>query len=281
MPGGVGGTIRVEDLNRDGVAEIAYSGVVGAHGGVLWVLRWNGSTLAPLFAEFSNSPSVDLADLDGDGVAEIWLVQSGYCGGYASSPRQAFIFRWEDGAYRSASLRHLSQQPGVDPLAEDILASEAADRLRDDDKACIHHMLAMANAFRGRPDEARAAYRVYAQLRQRVTGASLLSALPGYLSAEYVEADLRAVLVAAESGQSPGWGAAERAVIHDMLGDALAARARGFQYEATSAAENGKTELEREARRKASEARQAATREYEAALRLDPTDEEARRVLGE
>ncbi|HZO29370.1 MAG TPA: hypothetical protein VFH48_25630, partial [Chloroflexota bacterium] len=58
-------------------------------------------------------------------------------------------------------------------------------------------------------------------------------------------------------------------------------RARGYQYEADSAAEPGKVDAAREARRKASEARQAATREYQAALALDPTDEEARRALGE
>jgi hypothetical protein len=101
-----------------------------------------------------------------------------------------------------------------------------------------------------------------------------------YLGATYVEADVRSLLAAADAGQSPGWGAPERAVLHDLLGDALIERARSQQYEAESADRDGNADLAREARRKASESRQAATREYQAALDLDPTDEEARRAIG-
>jgi hypothetical protein len=142
-------------------------------------------------------------------------------------------------------------------------------------------MLATSYAFQGRPTEARTAYQAYARSRQQVPADSRQFVRPVYLAAEYMEADVRAVLAAADSGQSPSWGAPERAILHDLLGDVLIDRARGYQYAADNADKRGSSEESRESRRKASEARQAATREYQAALDLDPTDEEARRALGE
>ena len=277
--GAVGATIRADDVNADGKPEIAFSAFVGAHSALLWVLQWNGSTFTPLFAEASNSPVVDLTDLDGDKVPEIVLGQSGYCGGYAASPRMSFAFRWESGAYRSASFRYPSINDGIDEHAHGV-QTEYLQEGREDVRACIQHMLAMAHAFRGRAAEARTAYQAYAQLRQLAPADARQLVRPIYLAAEYVEADLRAALAAADSGQSPGWGAAERAILHDLLGDALIERARGHQSAADHAAERGNAEVAREARRKASEARQVATREYQAALDLDPADEEARRAIG-
>jgi hypothetical protein len=277
--GAVGGTMRVADVNGDGRQEIAFSAFVGAHSALLWVLHWDGATFVPLFAEGSNSPTVDLTDLDGDGVSEIVLGQSGYCGSYAASPHMTFAFRWQDGAYRPASARYPALHDGIDGRVQDLQPDGTGDR-RDDARACIQHMLAMANAFRDRPADTRAAYRAYAQARQGITPTLGVSVRPIYLGATYVEADVRAVLAAADAGQSPGWGAPERAILHDLLGDILIERARGQQYEAESADRDGNTELAREARRKASESRQAATREYQAALDLDPTDEEARRAIG-
>ena len=216
--GAVGATVRADDVNADGKPEITLSAFVGAHSALLWVLQWDGSTFVPLFAEASNSPVVDLADLDGDGVAEIVLGQSGYCGGYAASPHLSFAFRWENGAYRSASMRYPSLNDGLGRARRGAGRRTAARRAPIDARACVQHMLAMANALRGRPDEARTAYRAYAELRQQAPADSRLFIRPIYLSAEYVEADLRAVLAAAESGQSSGWGAPERAILHDLLG---------------------------------------------------------------
>jgi hypothetical protein len=277
--GAVGATVRADDVNGDGKPEIAFSAFVGAHSALLWVLQWNGSTFVPLFAEGSNSPVVDLADLDGDNVPEIVLGQSGYCGGYAASPQISFAFRWENGAYRSASHRYPPINDGIDEHAAELFNNYPRDG-REDVRACVQHMVAMAHAFRGRAAEARAAYQSYAQFRQRAQADSRQFVRPVYLVAEYVEADLRATLAAAESGHSSGWGAAERATLHDLLGDALLERARGHQSAADHAAERGMADAARDARRKASEARQLATREYQAALDLDPTDEEAKRALG-
>ncbi len=142
-------------------------------------------------------------------------------------------------------------------------------------------MQALSHVVGNRPAEARTAYLAYARLRQQTPEDARSFVWPAYLGAEYVEADLRRVLVAIERGQSSGWGKAERAIVHDLLGDALLARARNHEYAARSFGERGKSDAEREARRSASAARQAATREYQAALALDPTDEEARRSLGE
>jgi hypothetical protein len=278
--GGPAGSISVEDINSDGTPEVTFSSIVGAHAALLWVLRWDGSTLAPLFAETSNSPTIGLEDLDGDGVPEIVLGQSGYCGGYAASPHLAFAFRWESGAYRSASRRFPTLEDGIDEHTSGVLPTSHGDSQSIDARACVQHMLALANAFRSKPTDTRNAYRAYADLRQQLPDDGRLSARPDYLAAPYVESDLRALLAAAEAGQSAGWGPAELAVLHDLLGDALSEQANRFQSEADSAAKRDKPDEAREARRKASEARQAATREYQAALVLDPTDEEARRIVG-
>jgi hypothetical protein len=243
------------------------------------VLRWDGSTFVPLFAEASNAPVADLDDLDGDGVPEIRLGQSGYCGSYVASPHMTFVFRWEDGGYRPSSLRYPALHDGIDERAAALTARASGGD--SSAAACVQHMLAMAHAFRGHPAETRTAYRAYAEARQHPGDGPGLFVRPIYLGAPYVEADLRAVLAAAESGRSPGWGPSERAVLHDLLGDALIERGRAYQFEAESAGERGEAEAAREARRRASEARRAATREYQAALALDPADQEARHNLGE
>jgi hypothetical protein len=278
--GGPGGSIAVEDINQDGTPEVTFSGIVGAHSAVLWILRWDGSTLVPLFAEASNSPTVGLEDLDDDGVAEVVLGQSGYCGGYAGSPRLTFAFRWEDGAYRSASWRFPSLDDGIEDFAADLL-NDPHGGAPDDARVCIEHMLATSHAFRGKGADARTAYRAYAEHRQQLSADARRFVRPSYLAAPYVEADLRAVLAAIDAGQISGWSPAEIAVVHDLLGDALSERANALQAAADSLAGRDKDDQAREARRKASEARQAATRAYETALTLDPTDEEARRALGE
>jgi hypothetical protein len=279
--GGPGGSIAVDDINGDGTPEITFSGLVGAHAAVLWVLSWDGSTLAPLFAEVSNSPTVGLEDLDRDGIPEIVLGQSGYCGGYASSPHLTFAFRWEGGAYRSASWRFPSLDDGIDEHATDVLASAPPGAQSGAARVCIEHMLALANAFRAKPAETHAAYQAYAEHRQQLPDDARRFVRPAYLAAPYVEADLRALLASIQSGQSPGWSPAEIAVLHDLLGDALLDRAAGLTSEADSLADRGKSDEAQATRRKASEARQAATREYQVALDLDPSDQEAHRAVGD
>jgi hypothetical protein len=281
LVGGPAGSIGVEDVNGDGTPEVTFNGFIGAHAALLWVLRWDGATLAPLFAETSNSPTIGLEDLDGDGVPEIVLGQSGYCGSYAASPHLSFAFRWEDGAYRSASWRFGGLEDGLDEFADHVLSTVRHSDAPDDARVCVEHMLALANAFRGKPVDTRTTYRAYAEQRQQLPADEQHLVRPAYLAAPYVEADLRALLAAAEAGHSPGWGPAELAVLHDLLGDALLEQASYHQSEADSLAERDKPDQSREERRKASEARQTATREYQSALDLDPSDEEARRAVGQ
>lgn len=278
--GGVAGSIGIDDVNGDGKPEITFSGIVGAHSATLWVLGWNGSQLTSLFDGVSNSPVVGLEDLDEDGVPEILLVQSGYCGSYASSPALAFAFRWESGAYQSASMRYPSMYDGLDEHASGVLAQFPAGGQGDASRACVQHLLATANVLRNRPRDARAAYRAYAELRQQAPVDTRSFVRPVYLADPYVEADLRATLAAAEDGRLTGWAPTELAIIHDLLGDALTDRARIFQSQADRAAERGRPDEAIAARRKATEARQAASAEYKAALGLDPNDDEAQRALG-
>ena len=249
--GGVAGIVEVADVTGDGVPEIVFNAGVGAHGSVLWVLRWDGSTLAPLFAEASNSPSSGLEDLDGDGVPEIVLGVSGYCGSYAASPHMMFAFRWENGAYRSASWRYPSLNIGIDEYVERLQndrQSGSAGGSDDGAAACVQHMLAESNAFRGKPAEMRTAYRAYAALRQQVPSDKRAFILPTYIPATYLEADLRAVLAVAESGTSPNWGPAELAVLHDLLGDALMGQSDNLTYRADhpeDGAKPGRTDEDR------------------------------------
>ena len=215
----------IADVNRDGLPEITFSGIVGAHSALLWVLRWDGSTLVPLFEAVSSTPVVSLSDLDDDGLPEIVLLQSGYCGSYAASPSFSFVFRWDGAGYRSASMRYPSVNDGVGEHASGMLDSFLNDPQTAGARACIQHMLATVNAFRGRPTETRAAYRSYADLRRQSDERSPIFARPVYLGEAYVEADLRAVLAAAEAGQSADWTSADLAVLHDLIGDALDVRA--------------------------------------------------------
>lgn len=277
--GGPGGTVSIVDVNGDGAAELVFNGPVGAHAAVLWVLRWDGARLAPLFAETSNSPTIGLRDLDDDGIPEVVLGQSGYCGSYAASPRLTFAFRWDGDAYRPASWRYPLLQDGVDAHAAALLGASPGGG-SDDARACVRHLLATAHALQARPADARAAYRAYAEVRRQLAGDARRFVRPAYLGAPYVADDLRALLSAAESGPGQGWGPAELAVLHDLLGDALTEQANGQLALAESLTERGKPDRAREARRRASEARQQATRAYEAALALDPTDDEAGRALG-
>jgi len=278
--GGVAGQIQIADVNGDGKLEVVFNGIVGAHGSVLWVLAWNGTTLTPLFEENSSNPVILLTDLDDDGIAEILMPQSSYCGGYAAAPSFGFAFRWEGGAYRSATTRYLSVNDGLDERIAEQSAVYAAHTGLDDEHACVQHMLAEAQAIRGHAAEMRTAYRSYAVLRQGADPHLPGSTRPAYLAEPFMEADLRAALTVAESGASPGWGPAELAVLHDLLGDALDTRASTLESNADRADERNQPDQAAAARQQAEATRAASEQEYRAALALDPTDEEARRALG-
>ncbi|MGE3270060.1 MAG: hypothetical protein AB7P40_15015 [Chloroflexota bacterium] len=270
LVGGPFGTIRMDDVNGDGSLEVTFSGIVGAHSALLWVLHWDGATLAPLFQGVSNSPAIGLEDLDADGVAEILMVQSGYCGSYASSPILAFAFRWEDGVYRSASWRYPTIDDGIDDRAEQMTEAQQSDPSEGAARACVEHMLATADVFRGRAADAAQAYLTYLELARQTPADSRAMLRPIYLGERYVEADLRAALAALDAGKLGSWTPAQRAVIHALLGDALSARAQHHEAEAEQAVRNGRADREQAARANASDAQQAASREYQEARDLLP-----------
>ena len=281
VAGGVAGQIQIADVNGDGMLEVVYNGIVGAHSSVLWVLGWDGTTLVPLFEENSSTPVISLMDLDDDGIAEITVPQSSYCGSYAAAPSFVFAFRWDDGAYRSATTRYPSLNDGLDERIAEQSAVYAAHQGMDDEHACVQHTLAIAQAVRGRPAEMRTAYRSYAMLRQGADPRFPGAVRPAYVAELYLEADLRSALAAAESGTSPGWGPAELAVLHDLLGDVLDTRASTLESNADRADERNQPDQAAATRQQAEAARAGAKQEYRAALVLDPTDEEARRALGD
>jgi hypothetical protein len=281
MPGGPAGQLQIADVNGDGSPEIAFSGIVGAHAELLWILHWDGSTLAPLFAATSNTPAISLTDLDGDGIAEITLLQSGYCGSYAASPVLGFAFRWDEGAYRSATHRYPAVNAGLDQHAANVLATFPTGQEWNGPRSCVQHMLATASAFRGDAALTRDRYRAYAALRSQTDPGSPLFSRPVYLGEPYVEADLRAALATAESGESPGWGAPERAALHDLLGDALDERGKLLEQQAKSAADHGRPDDAASVSHQADAARTTSRQEYTAALALDPTDAEAQRALAQ
>jgi hypothetical protein len=279
--GGPAGQLRISDVTGDGRPEITFEGIVGAHSEVLWVIGWNGTTLAPFFEMVSNNPSMSLTDLDGDGIPEIRFGQSGYCGSYASSPVMVFAFRWEDGAYHPASSRYPEINDGLDDHASGVLAAYPTDSQWNGARACVYHMLATANAFRGKPAEMREQYRSYASLRLQTDAKSPWSARPIYLADAYVEDNLMTVLAAAESGASPGWGPSELAILHDLLGDVLDTRAQDLEQQAQSADKRGQAGEAATARQESADAKASARQEYQAALALDPSDAEAQRALGQ
>jgi hypothetical protein len=178
-------------------------------------------------------------------------------------------------------MRYTAVNDGLDEHASGVLGAFPSDPSWIGARACVQHMLATVNAFRGRAADARAAYLSYADLRAQTDEDSPVFSRPIYLGAPYVEADLRAVLAAAESGEFSGWGPAELAILHDLLGDALDERARNLAAEAKSDAERGRAAESASARQQSDAARAASRREYQAALTLDPTDAEARHALGQ
>ena len=181
--GSVGATVRADDVNADGKPEITFSAFVGAHSALLWVLQWNGSTFVPLFAEGSNAPVVDLADLDGDGVAEILLGQSGDWE-LRLEPADDVLLPMGgrrvpvglDG-HHVASGRHGRREPsGRHAKCRPAGRRRAPGRARSPS----------TNAFRGCLTQTRAAYQSYAQFRQQVAHDARLSTRPIYLAALYV-----------------------------------------------------------------------------------------------
>jgi hypothetical protein len=283
--GGPGGDIGIEDVTGDGRPELVYGGVVGAHSSVFWVFGWNGRALAPLFEGFSNSAGLGLRDLDGAGPPEILMLQSGYCGSYAGSPALVFAFRWRDGAYWPATAELPTLQGTVfferasEALAE--TESQAGGQNQVAARACMHHMVATAHAFAGRPRDAWEAYQRYHVIRLQVDEQEkqVLYALPGYVGATFFEEQVRDMLERAESGRLGSWSPSELAFLHDLLGNAFEAQGDTARHRPESGSDANSIAAADLGRQQAAQAVAAARDEYHAALALDPNDGEASAAL--
>ena len=226
--GGDGGNLTIADLTGDGRPELIYGAFQGAHSSMLWVLGWDGRAFGPHFVGYSNTPGIGVADLDGEGSAEILLPVSGYCGGYANSPRFQFVFRWRGGAYRPASADFPRQYDGFSAYLDGVLedAGTVGGDLDPQLKACVEHMRATAYALQGRAGEARVAYDRHRAARASSNDDAGILSLPSYVGAEYLELEGRDLIARADSGRLGTWGPAERGVLDGLLGDALARRGR-------------------------------------------------------
>lgn len=93
-----GASLEVRDLNRDGIPEMVLSAPVGAHSESMYIFRWDGSTYQCVGEFLSTAPSIELKDLDGDGLAEIIVKGRDYRGDPITE--SVFeVYHWINGRY--------------------------------------------------------------------------------------------------------------------------------------------------------------------------------------
>jgi hypothetical protein len=91
--------LEARDLNSDGALEIIASSPAGAHGERMHIFRWDGESYICVGEFFSDAPSIEIEDLDHDGIDEVTVKQRDY----RTDPilNSIFqIFHWVDGRYR-------------------------------------------------------------------------------------------------------------------------------------------------------------------------------------
>ena len=91
-------TIKVKDINKDGLPELLISTPVGAHAESLYVFRWNGTGYQQIGDFWSDAPSIQVTDLDGDGMCEVQTM----CRNYDKNPlSNSFVkvFHWDGTQY--------------------------------------------------------------------------------------------------------------------------------------------------------------------------------------
>lgn len=90
--------IEVKDVNADGRPEILVSTPVGAHAESMYAFHWDGSEYKQIGDFWSDAPSIEVRDLDGDGICEVRTV----CRNYDKNPlADSFvkIFHWDGNEY--------------------------------------------------------------------------------------------------------------------------------------------------------------------------------------
>lgn len=279
------GEVMIRDLSEGSQPGLALSGPDSLNGKQreLWVFHWDGQRLQPVFDAASVQPGAELRDLDGDGLLEIVTHHAGVCAGADGGPPFAFVFRWRDGRYRASSADFPSVQDGFFAEANAVLDGiRAADLSRGAPLvACVHHMLALAHAYQGHGAEARTAYQQYLMSRpgpRDLPGFYVMS-VPGHVSEPYFREDIEHLLARIEAGQLGAWEPSERAVLHDLVGNALEDRGRDDQFEAEQMWRSGQRDQYDAIMATGQETLDRAAEEYRAALALDPDDAEAQAGL--
>jgi hypothetical protein len=253
--------LRIEDVNGDGRADLVVGGGLGAHSSSLLVEELDGSRMVSLFEGSTNTPGLDLVDLDGDGRAEILLPISGYCGSYAASPQLRLVLRWRDGAYRpaSADFPRLQDERFFDYVARALQDADGDGRLYSEAaSACLQHLAAVGHAIRNESAATSLAYGAYASRRSALS--NLQGSWPSYVGDPRFSDEMRELIARADAGRLGSWQAPERAVLHLLLANSLEASAGNRRDDAAALLD-------------------AAAGEYRAALSLDPDSGEARAGL--
>jgi len=91
--------LEARDLNSDGVLEIIASSPAGAHGERMHIFRWDGQSYVCVGEFFSDAPSIEIEDVDHDGMDEVTVKQRDY----KTDPMSNSIFQifhWVDGRYQ-------------------------------------------------------------------------------------------------------------------------------------------------------------------------------------
>jgi hypothetical protein len=270
--------LRIQDVNGDGRAELVVGGGAGAHDSSLSILRWESGRFVVLGQGSTNTPGLDLRDLDQDRVAEVVFPYSSYCGGYVASPAPlVFALRWQGTRYLPATLDYpdLNGPETQASIRERIEGQEASSGLSRGEEAlpCLYHSLATLLAMQGQPNAARAAYQRYAALWRDD------EPWPHHVGIELFTSLADDLLARAEAGRLGSWSTPELAFLDDLIGNSQEAKARRADFEAEWRAGRGDTTGAAESRAAAENDRAAAAAAYRSALQRNPNDQEAQRAL--
>jgi len=93
--------VHIGDVNSDRRAEVVIRGRARLE--FFTLFSWVDGRLLPLFKRVTFPDQVHLVDLEADGILEIRVDESGYCGSAANATSRAFVFRWEKDAYHPAT----------------------------------------------------------------------------------------------------------------------------------------------------------------------------------
>lgn len=103
----IAGESFLNDINKDGLQEFLVSSSTGGNGWAgskeyIFQITNNGGykLLSPTFVNENNKSIQEVKDLDGDGVDEIVVIDSGWeitsCTDHASAPYNQYVYSWDD-----------------------------------------------------------------------------------------------------------------------------------------------------------------------------------------